>query len=45
MAVGYLLAYLFNPAWRRRIEQPKLCFQKQLQRYDSQTWRSHEVDP
>jgi hypothetical protein len=45
MAGGYLLVYLLNPAWRRRIEQPKHCFQQQLQRYDRQTRESHEGNP
>jgi hypothetical protein len=44
MAGGYLLAYLLNPAWRKRIEQPKHCFQQQLQRYDRQTRESHEEE-
>ena len=42
MAAGFLLVYLLNPAWRKRIEQPKHCFQDQLQQYDSQTRESHE---
>lgn len=28
--VGYSLAFLVSPAWRRRIEQPKYQFQQQL---------------
>ncbi|MBT8146497.1 MAG: hypothetical protein KJN90_06550 [Gammaproteobacteria bacterium] len=45
MASGFLLAYLLNPAWRQRIEQPKHYFQEQLQRYDRQSRDCHEESP
>ena len=45
MAGSFLLVYLLNPAWRKRIEEPKHCFQEQLQRYDIQTRDCHEDKP
>jgi len=45
MAGGFLLVYVLSPAWRKRIEEPKHCFQEQLQRYDSRTRESHEEIP
>ncbi len=40
MTSGFVFAYLFHPGWRARIEQPKHCFQEQLQRYDSRSRNS-----
>jgi hypothetical protein len=35
-AVGWLLAAWWRPALRRRIEQPKYVFAKQIQRFDEE---------
>ena len=32
--VLYSLLYLFSPAWRSSVEQPKHVFQQQLEAYD-----------
>ena len=34
--VLFSLLYLFNPAWRNKVEQPKHVFQQQLEAYDDQ---------
>ncbi|MCB1671034.1 MAG: hypothetical protein R3F41_08380 [Gammaproteobacteria bacterium] len=48
MATGFSLAYLLRPDWRQQVEEPKHCFQQQLQRYDSGSRNSasdHEGTP
>lgn len=42
LAAGFTIAWLLRPDLRRRIENPKFDFQRQLQAYNRQIQISHE---
>jgi len=44
LAAIFTIAWLANPAFRRQIEQPKHCFQDQLQQYNQQCHDAREPE-
>mgnify|MGYP001604027299 CR=1 FL=1 len=43
LAARFTIAWLTNPAFRRQIEQPKHCFQDQLEQYNQQCHDARET--
>ena len=41
LAAGFAIAWLLRPGLRRRIEDPKFDFQRQLQAYNQRVQESH----